>query len=394
MRLQLQRFDFQLVYQLGKELFIADTISRAPSPREFLDDVTQDSEEQVHCLLNRIIPAETTRCRFAKATADDPTLQLVTQLLIRGWPEKRSHCPQQAKPFWQVRHDLALVDGLVIKGERVVIPSSLQREVMEGVHDGHFGEVKSILRARSSVYWPGCDDQIRNMVSSCATCQTNRHRNPKSQQFPTKIPTHAFQMVTAEVFEFNGVHYLLVVDSYSKWPCVISLKTLTASSPIKEMERFFCDFGVPEELETDNGPQFDSAEFKTFCAKLRIRHVTSSPEYPQSNGLAERHIQTVKQQMLKMLGEGRTLWETLAAIRSTPISNVLPSPSVLLQGRNLRGSLPFLPSALTPKASFIRHEEVLKNLLQRQAVSAFNQSRRPDSRSSVLVVGQRVRAYI
>ena len=49
---------------------------------------------------------------------------------------------------------------------------------MTGVHDGHFGKVKSVQRAKSAVYWPGCDDQIRNMVASCSICQENRHRNP------------------------------------------------------------------------------------------------------------------------------------------------------------------------------------------------------------------------
>lgn len=166
------------MYKPGKELFIADTLSRAPSPRLFHDDSTQGCEEQVHAVLDRVIPNVTTRSKFAEATAADPTLLLVKELLRRGWPEHKSQCPVAAKPFWSVRNNLAEADGLLLYGERLVVPVSLRRKVMTGIHDGHFGEVKCVLRARSAVYWPGCDDQIRNMVASCPTCQEHRHRNP------------------------------------------------------------------------------------------------------------------------------------------------------------------------------------------------------------------------
>jgi hypothetical protein len=53
-----------------------------------------------------------------------------------------------------------------------VVPAALRQEVLAGIHDGHYGEVKCVLRAKSAVYWPGCDDHIRSMVASCATCQT------------------------------------------------------------------------------------------------------------------------------------------------------------------------------------------------------------------------------
>ena len=152
-------------------------------------------------------------------------------------------------------------------------------------------------------------------------------------------------MVSADIFHFESVNYLLLVDSYSKWPCVVPLKSMTSAVLIEEMSRIFCDFGRPE--ESDNGTQFASAEFREYCKKINVTQVTSSPEYAQSNGLVERHIQTVKNVLLKMFSDGKSLWEALAAIRSTPVSSLLPyAPSVLLQGRNLRGSLAFISSSL------------------------------------------------
>ncbi len=392
LRLQLQRFDFKLIYKPGKELFIADTLSRAPSPCLFQDDVTQHCEEQVHATLDRIIPHVTTRSKFADATAADPTLRLVRELLVRGWPEHKSQCPVAAKPFWSVRHNLADADGLLLHGERLVVPISLRHEVMAGIHDGHFGEVKCVLRARSAVYWPGCDDQIRNMVASCQTCQEHRHRNPAQPMRPVELPVHAFQRVSVDLFVFDGVNYLLVVDSYNKWPVAVPLRSLSSSATIAEMERIFCDFGTPEVLMSDNGSQFDCAEFRAFCVRRNIRPVTSSPTYAQSNGLVERHIQTVKKTLLKMFGDGRSLWESLAAIRSTPISVDLPSPAVLLQGRHLRCSLPFSPSSLTPQ--LVSAQFVCDQLQHRQASACFQSGGRPDVRGSSLMVGQHVPVHI
>jgi len=85
--------------------------------------------------------------KFAAATAADPTLLLVKEVFFRGWPEHNTQCPVAAKPFWAVRHNLAEVDGLLLNGERIVVPMSLRQKVLKGIHDGHFGEVKCILRA-------------------------------------------------------------------------------------------------------------------------------------------------------------------------------------------------------------------------------------------------------
>ena len=135
-------------------------------------------------------------------------------------------------------------------------------------------------------------------------------------------------------------------------------------------------------MVSDNGPQYGSAEFRTYCKEKGIRHVTSSPEYPQSNGMAERAVQTIKDRLLKMFKDGQSLWDALAAVRSTPVSGSLPSPAVLLQGRNLRGTLPFSLSALQSRVVPV------------QATASFQQTRPVDARTSSLQVGQQVRVRL
>lgn len=168
------------------------------------------------------------------------------------------------------------------------------------------GEVKCVLRAKSAVYWPGCDDQIRNMGASCPTCQAHRNRNPPQPLRPVQLPVHAFQRVSADIFMFGGVNYILFIDAYSKWPSCVPLRSMTSSSVITEAERIFSDFGTPEVVMSDNGSQFDCAEFRAFCVRRNIRSGTSSLTYAQSNGLVERHIQTVKKTILKIFADGRS----------------------------------------------------------------------------------------
>jgi hypothetical protein len=225
------------------------------------------------------------------------TLQVVLSFVRNDWPEHRKNCNAATKLFWQHRHDLSECNGLLLKGEQIVVPASLQSDVLRQIHDGHLGISKCIERAKLTVYLPRYTDQVTNLVEGCDKCQEHRHQNPAQPSYPVPIPEYPFQKVAADLYEIRGVHYLLVVDYFSKRPCAVPLKTITSASVITELKRFFIDFGVPEQLVSDNGKQFDSAEFRQFCNALNIRSTTSSPEYPRSNGLAERMVQTVKESL-------------------------------------------------------------------------------------------------
>jgi|688.fasta_scaffold1555844_1 hypothetical protein len=82
-------------------------------------------------------------------------------------------------------------------GERLVAPVSLRRETIDGINFGHFGEVKCVRRAKSSIYWPGCDDNIRNIV---ANARLDKIVKSRIAFFPTRHPAYPFQMVSTEPF--------------------------------------------------------------------------------------------------------------------------------------------------------------------------------------------------
>ena len=125
----------------------------------------------------------------------------------------------------------------------------------------------------------------------------------------------------------------MICDYFSKFPFLYRAKTLFWSLRDRLIDLFSIE-GYPDEIVSDNGPPFQSKEFAKFLSGLGIKHTTSSPGYPHSNGFIERHIQTVKN-MLSKSSNTRSFQEVLADLRTTHIGTGLPSPAEILHGRNL-----------------------------------------------------------
>ena len=139
--------------------------------------------------------------------------------------------------------------------------------------------------------------------------------------------------------------FLIVVDAYSKWPEVVRMNTTTSSATINVLRTIFSRYGYSEQLVSDNGPQFSSLDFNNFLQANGIRHITSAPWHPASNGLAERFVQTFKNAMTAMRGENSlqaNLDKFLIMYRNTPHSVTNECPSVLFIGRKTRMCLDLL----------------------------------------------------
>lgn len=161
---------------------------------------------------------------------------------------------------------------------------------------------------------------------------------------PSALPDHPWEKVAADLFELGKATYLLVVDYFSRYVEVQELSTTTASKVIAILKTIFARYGVPSQFVSDNGPQFDCLEMKKFAKKYGFRHITSSPYYPQSNGLAERAVKTVKQ----LLQNAPDPHIALLSYRATPLPSCGLSPAELLMGRRIRTDLPQLKQRLVP----------------------------------------------
>ena len=201
------------------------------------------------------------------------------------------------KDYWRFRGDLTLSGSLLLYQSRIVIHASMQQMTLEKLHHGHQGIQRCRMRASSSVWWPGVSTAVERFVQACPVClkTTSPSREPL---IGTPLPNYPWEQIAADLFELKGIDYLLVVDYFSRFVEVVKLNTTTSSSVISSLKPMFARFGIPAVLVMDNGPQFASKKMVEFSETYGFRHVTTSPHYPQANGLAERMVRTVKCRIL------------------------------------------------------------------------------------------------
>lgn len=174
------------------------------------------------------------------------------------------------------------------------------------------GMVKCKQRARELVYWPVMNKQIEDVVSRCSACLLHQNRPHKEPMMIHPLPSLPWSKVATDLFELDGSYYLIMVDYYSNFIEVASLKhNTTTRNVIKHLKETLARYGIFDTLISDNGSQYTSAEFKSFVASYGIEHVTSSTLNAQTNGLAEKSVQTVKNLMKKCLESGDDVYLAL-----------------------------------------------------------------------------------
>ena len=243
------------------------------------------------------------------------------------------------RPFYAFQDEISFHAGILLKGERIIIPTSARADMLNLIHQGHFGIEKCKQRARFSMYWPGIDKQIEQLVSRCSTCLNHRNKQRREELIPHEVPDAPWIKCATDVFHLNNRDYLILVDYYSKFIAVSHLKSMKSSSVIKAIKHIFSIHGIPKILFSDNGPEYSSREFGHFSSAWDFFHDSSSPEYPQSNGLVEREIQTVKKVMLKAEENGEDPYLGLLNLNATPLNSGL-SPAEMMFNRRIRTLLP------------------------------------------------------
>lgn len=358
--LTLLKYDFEVKHKPGSSMFISDTLSRLylNETKEKLVPDVEINEIQLNAHLP-MSPKEYNRLK--EETEKDQDLKLLALLVEEGWPEKKSRIPQRIAKYWQFRHEITCVDGILFKGQKVIIPGTLRADMLRIVHETHMGIVKCKQRARQFMYWPGMISQIQETVEKCTVCaQCDTKANRKETLITSKIPNRPSAKLGADLFEFKGQHFLLTVDYYSKWPEVEKLDNLTSSNVIAYLKKQFSRFGFIDELVTDNGPQFSSTEFKKFADEYGFVHTTTSPHYAQANGQVERYVQTVK----NLIRKSNDPYKAMLDYRNSPLDVIGLSPAQLHLGRVLKSALPATAEVLKP--NYKGTEEIEKQHERRQ----------------------------
>ncbi|GFT69156.1 uncharacterized protein K02A2.6 [Trichonephila clavipes] len=237
----LQSFEFDIIFRKTIEHGNADFLSRLPKTSEELevkDDITIFQMSQIEAL-------PVTSKELRQETSKDIELGPLLRALREG------------KDLQGREAQYTIEDGCIMYGQRVCIPRKFRKDVLEELHAGHLGIVKMKAIARSFVYWKNIDNDIEEAAKNCVDCARYK-----------ADPLQNLKFITGNI------------------PVTTTKKTIEC------LRDSFARFGLPRVLVSDNGSQFTSNEFQRFMHKNVVRHKTSAPFKPSSNGQAERYVAT------------------------------------------------------------------------------------------------------
>lgn len=347
--LLLSQFNYRIEYRKTNHHSNADALSRLPADNDPQFDREESEEDaELVCAIQEVCkkvnPGDQNILK--QESAKDPVISMIQRFVREGWPPRKSDEGSEVTRYRQLADSLSLCNGCLLLGSRVVIPASMRKEVLEQLHLGHFGMQRMKQLARTAVYWPNIDDHIEGMCRQCISCGEHQNKPAKPAIHPWMLPEKPWSRVHLDhAINFLGSNWLVLIDAYSKYPCIHPTQSVSTKSTIDLLEQDFAHFGYPHTLVTDNATTFMSEEFQHWCKERGITHLTGAPYHPATNGAAERLVQTFKQALRKSsLPPRKALQEFLMQYRRTPNSSGY-SPSEMLNSRQIRTKIDtLLPS--------------------------------------------------
>jgi hypothetical protein len=248
MMIRLQWYDINVRYRKGTMMHISDALSRA-----YITELSEEESEKTEMISMLSITSEK-YTEIQSATKSE--MEILMRTIQSGWPDSRNEAPIESRPYFTSRDQLSVLDSIVYKGSRIVIPPSMRKEMLQLVHKSHLGIVKSKSRARKVMYWPAMNSDIEDLISSCTTCAEFTKKQTSEPLLPTPTPDLPYSHVGTDIFEFNNKKYLVLIDYYSKYIDAVELKSESTSAVISAMKGVFACHGLPSVLRSDNGPQY------------------------------------------------------------------------------------------------------------------------------------------
>ena len=218
-------------------------------------------------------------------------------IIQQGWPKAIKEVPNEIQKYWTFHEELMIEDGLILKGMRIVIPDKKREEILKQIHEGHLGLNKCQMRAKETVYWPGLNEQLEQLILNCQLCLKYSRSKDKINLHTALghgVPPVPWHKLATDIFHYESQPYLLIVNYTSRFLKVRKLKSMSAQHIAEHFKSIFSEYGWPDTLVSDNGLCYAAETFANIMKEYAVNHITSSLHYPQSNGLAEKFVQIVK----------------------------------------------------------------------------------------------------
>ena len=173
------------------------------------------------------------------------------------------------------------------------------KKLVDLAHEGYQGLVKTKLLLRAKVWFPYMDSMVEEKIKSCVPCTATVKDEKRFQLQMSNFPSTPWTNVSVDFSGpyLSGDYCLVVIDDCSRFPLIELLKSTSARSVITVLDKIFAVHGMPENLKSDNGPPFQSFEFKKFVEYCGIKHRKITPFWPRANGLADNFMKPWARQL-------------------------------------------------------------------------------------------------
>ena len=373
-RLKLLGFDFQVKHLPGK-INPSDYTSRHALPTSPKDEtcISDELKAYVNLIVNETIV--TFQHLQEASRADDLIHKIITLLESDKYPRKCDGIPSTYVNLWE---EFCVVDHVLLRKERIVIPKALQDKVVKVAHEGHLGIVNTKSLLRSKVWFKGLDELVENEIRDCTTGQATVHQHLQEPLSMSVLPNGPWEKVKVDFYGPlpSGDYLLEVIDEYSRWAEVEIVKTTSADSTIPKLDKIFSAFGIPYVVTSDNGPPFKGHDMKNFARYLDIKHRKITPLWPQANAHAETFNRRLRKVVQSAKIEGKNwkqeLYGFLRNYMATPHASTGKSPAELMfPGRSYRIRIP-QPQPLYDDREVRDKDELSKSRMKKYADSRNN----------------------
>ena len=352
--LNMQNLDFSMIHIPGKEN-VTDYMSRhalqaneETGTEKYIRAITQTD----HAIILE---------KIAEETKHDEELQKVQKAIRTGRWDKQD---QTLKPYIDLQAELYESEEVILRLDKIIPPASLRTKIINIAHkQGHLGLSKTKEMIRHKYWWPRMNIEIETIVKNCFECQI---ATPAKQTQPakmTELPPRPWSVVEIDFcgpFP-TGKYALVITDQYSRYPEVEFTYSTSFETTRKKLKRVFATHGVPEVIQTDNGPPFSSHAFKNFAHELGFRHKPITPVHPKAQGQVEGFNKRVNKIINIANHEGvdvqEATYDMLQAYRSTPHPATGKTPFELLMNRQVRTNLDHFPTKTHDQDQETRHKD-------------------------------------
>ena len=290
-----------------------------------------------------------------KATAESPIYQNLIKMIEEGMPEEKAAWPETLAPYYCYRRQLLVVEGVVLCGERPLVPPCLRPQVLDILHAGHAGVSTMLARTSQSLFWPGLQQDLLELRATCRDCIYRAPSNPSLPPEQPIAPDYPFSHICMDFFTVEATStYLAMVDRYSNWLSIFRLPRDDSASVISVLRRYFTRYGIAKEVASDGQKVLCSAAVEEFLSRWGVKHRISSAYYPRSNKRSEVGVKQAKRLITGNLGpQGELDTDRLARAllehHNSPDPMTGLSPAMVVFGRELRGFLPSPTAKYEPR---------------------------------------------